>query len=280
MSGKSFGLAVLVAVVLGLGPARSQQPASAPPGAMTNGAMTNGDATAGAPPAARPGLSRWILYDREPGCCGPVGHDGPIGYEIYLRSGASFPVGNSGLGGALDTGWVIEGGARTLLFNPAADAAWTIDLGLGNIYNRVGDRSVQFPLKNIPSSTSPTGAADVTVTGSDLNRTYVYLAGGREWYLWGSAEQDGCNGNWRVGVDVGGQYGTEKLDLNEIQHQTDTIGAVFVAVHSDVEFPCGACIFQAGLRLQYTYTWSDILQVQNNADVQEFTLQGTFGIRF
>src|SRR5207237_1371661 len=85
----------------------------------------------------------------------------------------------------------------------------------------------------------------VSVTGADLNPTYVYVAAGREWYLWGAAEHD-CGRNWRVGADVGGTYGSEKLDLNETRHLTDTTAGIFVSVHSDLECPWGQIIVQAG----------------------------------
>ncbi len=167
-----------------------------------------------------------------------------------------------------------------MFFNPEADQAWTFELGLGNAYDRVGDRTKSYQLFNIVSTTSPTGVANVTVTGSDLNRDYAFAAIGHEWYLWGSAEQDGCTGNWRIGMDVGGQYGSEKLDLNEIEHRTNIIEGAYVAVHSDVEVPFGQCLFQAGIRAEYGYTWSNILQTQNNANLQEITVQLSAGLRF
>ena len=288
MSGKFFCLASLVAASLGLGTVRGQGmmagPVGAPPGAPSG-------ADVGPNPAPeQPIPSRWMLYDRQPGCCGPTGRNGPIGYEVYLRSGVAFPVATGGLGGTLDNGWVIEGGARTLFFNPEADAAWVVDGNIGNVYNRVGDRKKPFQLLNVgpnqlfpvPNS-NPTqflGNMNPVVTGSDLNRTYVSIAFGREIYLWGSAERDGCNGNWRVGFDAGGRYGTEKLDLNETKHLQDTTGGLFLSLHSDLEVPYGQCIFQAGLRVEYAYIWSDILQEQNYADIQDLSVLLTVGLRF
>ena len=119
------------------------------------------------------------------------------------------------------------------------------------------------------------------VTGKSLNETFGNLAVGREWYLWGSAEQDGCcYRNWRVGVDCGGRYGTEKLEVHEITHRTDTIAGLFLAVHSDIEIPWGQVIFQAGVRAEYSYTWSDILQVQNYSDTQDIKVLLSLGLRF
>ncbi len=143
-----------------------------------------------------------------------------------------------------------------------------------------------------------------------LNRTFVNIALGRDWYLFQPAHTylsclgGGCGGNgcndcggltWRVGIDGGARYGTAKLDLHGIQapnattgtemlvgvrHRTDTIAGAFVAVHSDVEYPCGCCTFQAGIRFEWDYTWMDILQEQNNTDVQDLNLLFTLGARF
>src|SRR5260370_3308024 len=48
------------------------------------------DMTPASPPPP-PGLSHWITYTN-PDCCGPVGGNGPIGYEVFLRGGLSLPV--------------------------------------------------------------------------------------------------------------------------------------------------------------------------------------------
>src|SRR5207247_188290 len=102
--------------------------------------------------------------------------------------------------------------------------------------------------------------AGVTVSG--LNRTFVNLGMGREWYMWHSANTPG--NNWRMGMDFGGRYGSEKADFHEIRHRTDVVGGVYASLHTDLEIPCGCCIFQCGLRGQWAYTWSDILQKQSD----------------
>ena len=83
-----------------------------------------------------------------------------------------------------------------------------------------------------------------------------------------------------VGVDLGGSWGTSKVEFNEIRHRTDVVGRLLVAIHSDVEIPRGCCIFTFGLRGVYDYSWSDVLQEQNNAEVQDIQLLGTIGVRF
>src|SRR5207247_1486983 len=51
--------------------------------------------------------------------------------------------------------------------------------------------------------------------------------------------------------------------------------------HSDVEIPCGGCCsFIAGLRAEWSYNWMDILQVQNDADLQDVDFTVNFGVRF
>ena len=86
--------------------------------------------------------------------------------------------------------------------------------------------------------------------------------------------------NWRWGVDVGGRYGTGKVNFHEINHLTGVLWGAFGSVHSDIEIPCRCCILQAGLRLEYSYTLSDILQEQNSGDIQQVNLLFTLGSRF
>jgi hypothetical protein len=130
------------------------------------------------------------------------------------------------------------------------------------------------------------------VSIEDLNRTYFNVGFGRDWYLFGEAPtylnrscgENGCCGCgspvWRIGVDGGGRYGSAKLELNQLRHRTDTMAGMFVGAHSDVEVPCGCCIFQAGIRVEYDYTWMDILQEHNDADVQGINLLFSIGTRF
>ena len=104
------------------------------------------------------------------------------------------------------------------------------------------------------------------------------MGGGREWYLFGSASS-GCT-MWRFGFDTGGRWGSERADFNEIRHRNDMIGGIWAAAHTDVEIPWGCCVLQAGFRVEYGYTWSDILQIQNKSDVQDINILFNFGVRF
>jgi hypothetical protein len=297
----SFCLSGLVVAFLGLGVAHAQGPVYSLDAVITPPANPPGvtAAPAIAPPLtpgepAGPeygggGVSSWLAYPRAAGCCSPTGRNGQIGSELYLRSGTSVPIGGGFFGSVMKPGWDIAGGVRTLLFNPESTAAWTADLGLTNIHYYTSTRS-QATLLNFQSQVSVPSSSGIpttttmtipqfAVTPAGLNNTFVNLAFGREWYLWGSAATCGeCK--WRVGGDFGGLWGTERVDLVEIKHKTGSISGFFVSLHSDLEIPCGCCIVYAGLRMEYGYTFSDILQRQNNTDLQSLNFLATFGVRF
>jgi hypothetical protein len=280
----------------------------------------------GAMPNAGTGTwSSWIHGPRDPGCCGPAGGDGPLGYELYARSGVSVPIGGGIFNDVLHPGWSIEGGGRLLLFNQQADAAWTVDLSVSNThYNgKNGGADHTFTLVNVPAQ-GKVGVqiGNMVIVAANAQRQNIVidsitgfahaynetLANGRlghEWYLLGSA--GGCNGgvNWRWGIDAGGGFGSGRADLRYtnpnlttvngglagtgqavdpaslfIRHQTRTIKEAAAAIHSDIEIPCGCCLFQAGIRVEYGYVWSNILQPQNNADLHSINVLFQLGARF
>jgi hypothetical protein len=254
----------------------------APAGAEVDGAMApTGAGTPGAGP------SPWVLYPRPPGCCGPMGSHGPIVSEVYLRTGLSFPVGGGLLHTVLHTGWGVEGGGRALFFDPAMDRAWTVDLGISNFSYHSSDREHVVVLHNVRErGTNPlTGQTttqivpEVSVTVRALNQTAAYVALGREYYLVGNGDCTVDGMVWRAGWDVGGRWGSQKLSLNEIQHRVGVFRGLFGAVHTDLEVPCESCIFQAGVRLEYGYNWSSILQ-DFGGDLATINLMFTAGIRF
>jgi hypothetical protein len=252
-----------VLALLSGGQARSQSPPPAPP--AVSAVALNGPAVPPAPEFCQDGS----------GCQGPVGGNGPIGWETYLRSGVSLPFGGGVLARALNPGWVIQGGARSLFFNAAQDAAWTADFSVSNICSSAdGGTPVLLNITNPDTG----GPQTVAVTMNNLNRTYANLALGREWYLTGAAGD--CQNNWRAGFDVGGRWGSGKLDLNEIRHRTAMFTGFFLAAHTDVEIPWGSCLLYVGVRAEWGYSFSHILQDQNNGDIQEVILLGTLGIRF
>lgn len=234
------------------------------------------------PPALAPvpRLSDWMTYTK-PDCCGPIGRNGMVGTELYARSGWSFPVGGSIFNTVLDNGWMIAGGARVLFFNEPADTAWVVDLGMSYNYNH--GRNEDFPITLFVLQ--PAGGRirrDVTVRA--YNRTYVNASLGQEWFLNHSANNR-CGWTWRAGWDAGGRYGTSRVDLDEFGmrsffRRNDVIGAVFGAIHSDIEVPCGCCTFVGGLRVEWGYNWSDIFQQGNPADLQEVNALVNLGVRY
>ncbi len=210
------------------------------------------------------GLSNWITYER-PDCCGPIGTSMPILTEFYLRVGPSFPIGSQFLGEKLDTGWMIAVGARAMFYNQPQTAAWAVDLHIANLNHHAKDLDV-FLLPN-------TGTV---VTPREYNRTFVGLGLGRERYLWGAAHSEGST--WRVGWDGGGRWGSASAKLRGSKHVTDVIGGVYAGIHTDLEIPWGCCIFIAGIRGEWEYTWSDILQ--RTSDAQDANLLFNFGVRY
>jgi hypothetical protein len=219
-----------------------------------------------------PGLSQWITYQR-PECCGQVGCNGPIWSEIYLLNGVEIPAGEHIFGHVLETGWVIQGGGRCLFFNTAMNRDWNIDLSISNILNHGQHSDITVPL-DLPGSATP-----VSVSVRELNRTYVNAAFGREWYFHRSP--DAWIRTWRIGLSAGGRYGSAKLELFQTLHRTDVISGLFANLSTDVEIPCGCCCtFLVGMRAEWGYTWSDILQRQNDSDLQDVNILFTAGVRF
>ena len=83
-----------------------------------------------------------------------------------------------------------------------------------------------------------------------------------------------------MGADFGPRYGTQKLELNELRHISDTFTTAFVAARTDLEVPFGPGTFLFGLRAEFAYTFDDILQHQNNSDIQEINLLFNVGYRY
>lgn len=279
---KAFGIAVL-AWIFGLASAQAQYP---PP---PTGAPPAGTAIVGGQPVEYIGppatLSQWITYSY--GDFGPVGGGIPVLSEVFIRSGFAIPTSSgpgSNLGRVLDLGWDIEGGGKLLFFNPAVDRAWTIWASISNVCNRsrstdttftITDQNDFFQIGVNPKTGQPIfGPKPVTV--QSLNRTFVNLAIGREWYLFGSANTP--ENRWRVGIDTGGRWGSASVRLFEIQHRTDVIGGVFTGIYGDMAIPVGAATLLPGLRVEWDYTWSDILQGAN--DVMSFNVLFTLGLLF
>lgn len=227
------------------------------------------------------GLSDWITYRRD--CCeGPVGRYTPLYTEFYLQSGPSFPVGGMTLSRELKAGWSITGGLRALFFNEAHTRAWVVDGHIINTNESAGRQNTQFPVtffeKGVRSDlvVFEGAAGRKTFSLQNSNRTLVGLGLGREWYLRQPADAEGCK--WRFGVDGGGRWGSHRVNFSEFGHLVDVAGAIYAAGHTDVEFAWGASVVHAGVRFEWAYTWSDVLQ--RTSDVQDLSLLMTVGIRY
>jgi hypothetical protein len=251
-------------------------------------------------------LDDYIIYDLY-GCCNCFGGHGPINLEVYLRSGVSCQAPNDGIFyHRLGAAWVIEGGGRSLFFNPEGNRAWTIDLKLSNFHSSGGRDNLPVILYNadVPNpnfnSGQPLGElipvfidgnlefvpnvpdfiANLPVTIRNLNRTYVGASIGQEFFF----PMNGC-WHWRCGYDIGGRWGTANLELNDpnltsnFRRITDVIGAAFGAVHADVERACSFGIVYAGVRIEYNYNWMDLLPRLDN-NLEEFNFLATVGVRF
>jgi hypothetical protein len=288
MNLKTIGLCGIVLAVLGASAVHAQY--SKPPvGDSGTPLIDRPAAFPSGPPdstmVSTAGLSNWITGIQQE-CMGPMGGNGPIRSELYLQAGPSVPIGGGFFNDTLKTGWEIQGGGRTLFFNNQGDAAWTVDLSLSNINNTGRNPNESVTLHNVIVAGPPSvfgGSTNISVpslnvTTRSLNRTFVNLGVGREMYLYGAPDAEGLT--WRVGIDGGGRYGSAKLEMHEIVHRTDTIAGMFASLHSDVEIPYGCITLLAGFRIEWDYTWMDILQIQNNSDLQDLNLLFTAGIRF
>jgi hypothetical protein len=246
-----------------------------------------------APIPLAPPYSPYLNYAHSPCCCGPVGKcGGPLGYDVFLRGGVVFPMGAGVFNQYLTTGWDIEGGARLYFFNPPSTAAWFGTLSVSNIYARTGFPNEPVLMYNVPVILPPPPNAPfpirsiktvpaIELTVNYLNMTFVNLGGGREWWLCGSANPGQMRGwNWNVGVDGGGRWGSAKVAFDEIQHRTGVVGGMYGAIFTNIEHPFRCGIPFAGVRLEYNYIWTGLLQRQNPGDFQSLNLLFQLGVRF
>lgn len=268
MSAKAGWQYALLLSVLGACRVAAQDPSLPMPAPPESPDTATDTLPASAGPPVR--VSNWLTHAR-PDCCGPL-CNGPITYELYARTGPSLPFGGSFLADQLDSGWFVEGGGRSLYFNTYRDAAWVVDLGISYQYNHAGNPAT-FDLGTTPSHVAA------------LHRTFVNLGFGQELYLTKAADAGGIN--WRVGWDVGGRYGSTRLDVynngtNLLNRLPDTIGAAYASLHTDVELPCGCCTFLGGFRAEWSYTWQDVLLEPSRelSDIQDINFLLNFGVRF
>src|SRR5688572_33427329 len=107
MNAKAIVPGALILAVLGGWAARAAEPApqgnqpeTLPPPSASASPLPNVPPAVGTLPPGPYGLPAgsvpdpWITYTR-PDCCGPLGRNGPVGGEFYLRTGPSLPVGGA-----------------------------------------------------------------------------------------------------------------------------------------------------------------------------------------
>jgi hypothetical protein len=232
-------------------------------------------------------------YVDGPGCCGPLGRDGRIGYEVYTFSGANFIFG-PGLPGRLNTGWTVGDGVRSLFFDPTHTTAWTFDLSGSYTHNSgQGSRDpANLFLRTQPTVNTATGAVTVLPDRPALSaiqgihRLSFNFAIGRDVWLMGAGNVGGETGtNVRVGGWVGGRYGSSHVDIipldvpNGYSRRQNVFEGVFVGTHLTCETPLGGWILFGGLRAEYGYDWTNLVPpLQGN--INNINLQATLGIRF
>jgi hypothetical protein len=231
-------------------------------------------------------------YSDGPGCCGPLGRNGRIDYELYVHTGPTIPYGEAPFTDRLKTGWMIAGGGRTLFFNQPGDAAWIIDLGMSYQYNRGTFEEVGLFIRQAPVQNPITQELEIQpdiFVGTRiraLHRTAFNFALGRDWWLWGPGNVGFEQGwNLRVGADIGGRWGTCHVDLvpesqeNVYARRQATFHGLFVTGHADIEAPFGSWIWFGGLRVQYAMDWTNVV-IPINGNVQNVNFLMSTGFRF
>lgn len=229
------------------------------------------------------GPDNYITY-RQPCCCGPVGGQGPITWELFVRTGPRLPVSGSFLNHFMVDGWMVQGGGRTLFYNVDRDAAWTAELGVSHSVNQGRDNMwLQLPSRLVPS---PIGGirvpGDVAMVDT-FQQTLVNAGLGREWYLIGAAYEPGKR--WRAGADAGGLWGAANIAFHDFNtrgqffRRGHVAGGGYTALHTDIECPCNCCTFIAGLRAEWSFTTTRVLpDVDNGIYWVNFLMN--FGVRF
>jgi hypothetical protein len=262
---------------------------SSPFTTLTGQPPVPGQATVGLPPGTYPNP-----YQIDgPGCCGPVGHDGRIGQEVYVNTGPTIPFGYGQFVHRLEVGWMVDFGERSLFFNANHDAAWVFDLGGSYQYNRGNQWSaLNLDVRQANTTNSTTGAVTknpdilTNVVVRDIDRTNFNYAIGRDWWFWGQGAT-GLEKDWnlRVGGSIGGRWGTAHVDLVPTAEATgyfrrqNTTEGIFFELHANVEVPLGTVILFGGVQVQYGYDWTN-LAPPIAGDIQNVNVLLCTGIRF
>lgn len=201
-----------------------------------------------------------------------LGANGPVGEDLYFRTGPSIPFGKSALAKNLDTGWNATVGGRSLFFNPEGSAAWVIDAHLSYTYNNASGQGIVF-LKDEPT------------TIRALTRWGVGLGVGRDWFSNNPGfVMNQWDLNFSYGIDAGARWGTGHTDFNptsEIEgyrRNHDIFGQSFVSLHAGAELPMGGWTLLMGGRAEWNYTFSDL--VPANGSLHGVDLLFQIGVRY
>jgi hypothetical protein len=144
-----------------------------------------------------------------------------------------------------------------------------------------------------PQTTDPTTGAPVfhpdqlnefVIRG--MHRTSFNFSIGRDWWLEGPGIVGLASGdNWRVGVDLGGRWGTAHVDLvptadptNYFKKGSTTYG-IFSGLNLTREIPWGATILYGGIRTEIGYDWTNVIPPQGG-DIFNVNFYLNFGVRF
>jgi hypothetical protein len=262
------------------------------------GTLTGQPVAPPAPAVLPPGAYPSPYFTDGPGCCGPLGRHGRVGYEIYTYTGPTWAIGEGEFTRRLQTGWMVGGGGRSLFFDTSHTTAWVADVGVSYQYNRgEEDDPIRTDVRQPPLRNQFTGEITVRpdvltqVRVRALHRTNFNFGFGHDWWYRGAGSvglEDAPN--LRAGLLVGGRWGTAHVDLEEVavppvvtpdgfaRRQKVTHG-VFLAAHTTCEIPMGTWILFAGLRAEWGYDWTNIVPPMNG-NMHSLNLLLTSGIRF
>jgi hypothetical protein len=118
-----------------------------------------------------------------------------------------------------------------------------------------------------------------------LHRTAAGLGFGRDWFLWRPGFiLDTWDTNVRLGWDVGGRWGSGHADFDTpfetdgYRRRYDVYGQAFAGAMGTMEIPIGGWLWLVGGRVEWSYTWSDLLP--RDASFHEFAGYFMFGVRY
>jgi len=181
-------------------------------------------------------------------------------------------MGNGLLARGLNIGYATAAGGRAQFFSRAGAPAWTVDLHAFYSYNDAGGQDI-VTVRGEP------------VTVRALHRSGVGLGVGQDYFLAGPGFVGGLwDANLRYGWDAGGRWGAGHADLNSAfvralyRRHYDVFGQPFVGVFSTLDIPMGGYTCLIGGRVEWNYTFSDIIPKQGS--FQEVVAQLMFGVRY